>query len=139
MVVRLTMELDRSLDQGLKPTILNRAMRRGRRPEIHHSDQGVHFAATAYTDLLAGCGVAISMAAGGVGSEGAPANADYGLPYPALTPPSTCVRRRLSHQTQSVPSRPVPIPVVRSNGQFDWPGIPITNSSADWYWRTAPR
>jgi putative transposase len=28
----------------------------------HHSDQGVQYAATAYTDLLAGRGVAISMA-----------------------------------------------------------------------------
>jgi transposase InsO family protein len=40
-------------------------MRRGRRPEIHHSDQSVQYAATAYTGLLVGRGVAISMAAVG--------------------------------------------------------------------------
>ena len=44
-------------------------MRRGRRPEVHHSDQGVQYAATAYTDLLAGRGVAISMAAVGKPEE----------------------------------------------------------------------
>ncbi len=54
-------ELGRSLDQGLTLAALKRAMRR-RRPEVHHSDQGVQYAATAYTDLLAGRGVAISMA-----------------------------------------------------------------------------
>ena len=46
-----------------------RAMRHGRRPEVHHSDQGVECAATAYTDLLAGRGVAISMAAVGKPEE----------------------------------------------------------------------
>jgi transposase InsO family protein len=40
-------------------------MRGGRRPEVHHSDQGVQYAATAYTDLLAGHGASISMAAVG--------------------------------------------------------------------------
>jgi transposase InsO family protein len=44
-------------------------MRGGRRPEVHHSDQGVRYAATAYTDLLAGRGVAISMAAVGKPEE----------------------------------------------------------------------
>ena len=44
-------------------------MRHGRRPEIHHSDQGVQYAATAYTELLAGRGVAISMAAVGKPEE----------------------------------------------------------------------
>jgi transposase InsO family protein len=56
-------ELGRGLDQGLTLAALRRAMRRGRRPEIHHSDQGVQYAATAYTDLLVDRGVAISMAA----------------------------------------------------------------------------
>jgi len=49
-------ELGRSLDQGLTLAALRRAMRRGRRPEVHHSDQGVQYAATAYTDLLTGRG-----------------------------------------------------------------------------------
>jgi transposase InsO family protein len=40
-------ELGRSLDQGLTLAALRRAMRRGRRPKVHHSDQGVQYAATA--------------------------------------------------------------------------------------------
>jgi len=53
--------LGRRLDQeltltALKPALLNRT------PEIHHSDQGVQYAATAYVDLLAAHDVAISMA-----------------------------------------------------------------------------
>ena len=55
-------------DQGLTLAALRRAMRR-RRPEVHHSDQGVQYAATAYTDLLAGRRVAISMAAIGKPEE----------------------------------------------------------------------
>jgi transposase InsO family protein len=39
------------------------------RPGVHHSDQGVQYAATAYTDLLAGRGVALSMAAVGKPEE----------------------------------------------------------------------
>jgi transposase InsO family protein len=62
-------ELGRSLDQGLTLAALKRAMRGGRRPEVHHSDQGVQYAATAYTDLLAGRGVAISMATVGKPEE----------------------------------------------------------------------
>ena len=62
-------ELGRGLDQGLTQAALWRAMRRGRRPDIHHSDQGVQYAATAYTDLLASRGVAISMAAVGKPEE----------------------------------------------------------------------
>jgi transposase InsO family protein len=62
-------ELGRSLDQGLTLAALRRAMRRGRRPEVRHSDQGVQYAATAYADLLAGRGVAISMAAVGKPEE----------------------------------------------------------------------
>src|SRR5262249_3902744 len=58
-------ELGRSLDQGLSLAALKRAMGKGPRPEIHHSDQGVQYAATAYPDMLAGRGVAISMAAVG--------------------------------------------------------------------------
>jgi putative transposase len=44
-------------------------MRGGRRPEVHHSDQGVQYAPTADTDLLAGRGVSISMAAVGQPEE----------------------------------------------------------------------
>jgi transposase InsO family protein len=62
-------ELGRSLDQGLTLAALRRALRGGRRPEVHHSDQGVQYAATAYTDLLAGRGVSISMAAVGKPEE----------------------------------------------------------------------
>jgi putative transposase len=62
-------ELGRNLDQGLTLAALRRAMRGGRRPEVHHSDQGVQYAATADTDLLAGRGVAISMAAVGQPEE----------------------------------------------------------------------
>src|SRR4051794_28974986 len=62
-------ELGRSLDQSLTLSSLKRALRRGRRPEIHHSDQGVQYAVTAYTDLLAGRGVAISMEAVGEPEE----------------------------------------------------------------------
>jgi len=62
-------ELGRGLDQGLTLAALRRAIRRGRRPEVHHSDQGVQYAATAYTDLLAGRNVAISMVAVGKPEE----------------------------------------------------------------------
>src|SRR6516225_11939571 len=62
-------ELGRSLDQGLTLTALGRALRGRRRPAIHHSDQGVQYAATAYTDLLTKHGVAISMAAVGKPEE----------------------------------------------------------------------
>jgi transposase InsO family protein len=62
-------ELGRSLDQELTLAALRRAMQRSRRPEVHHSDQGVQYAATAYTDLLARRGVSISMAAVGKPEE----------------------------------------------------------------------
>jgi len=62
-------ELGRNLDQGLTLTALGRALRGRRRPAIHHSDQGVQYAATAYTDLLTERGVAISMAAVGKPEE----------------------------------------------------------------------
>jgi transposase InsO family protein len=53
--------LERHLGQELTLTALNHALL-DRLPEIHHSDQGVQYAATAYVDLLHGYGVAISMA-----------------------------------------------------------------------------
>src|SRR5262249_18260301 len=58
----------RSLEQELPVTALERASGRGA-PEIHHSDQGVQYAATAYVELLSGRGVAISMANVGVPEE----------------------------------------------------------------------
>jgi transposase InsO family protein len=62
-------ELGRGLDKGLTLAALRQAMCRGRRPQVHHSDQGVQYAATAYTDLLTCRGVAISVAAVGKPEE----------------------------------------------------------------------
>ncbi len=61
-------ELGRSLDGGLTLTALDRALRRGR-PGVHHSDQGVQYAATAYAERLAAAGAAVSMAAVGEPEE----------------------------------------------------------------------
>lgn len=61
-------ELDRSLGGSLTLRALRRALGRGR-SEIHHSDQGVQYAATAYTELLAEEEVAISIAAVGKPEE----------------------------------------------------------------------
>ncbi len=56
--------LGRGLEQELTLVALMRAMERGT-PEIHHSDQGVQYAATAYVEALTGVGTSISMAAVG--------------------------------------------------------------------------
>jgi putative transposase len=56
--------LGRGLDQELTLVCLKRAYRSGR-PEIHHSDQGVQYAATAYVALLIEGQVKISMASVG--------------------------------------------------------------------------
>ena len=53
--------LGRSLDQCLTLTALRRALAY-HIPEIHHSDQGVQYAATAYTQMLQEANVQISMA-----------------------------------------------------------------------------
>lgn len=53
--------LDRSLDQNLTLTALQNALQT-HCPEIHHSDQGLQYAATDYTDLLQQHGIQISMA-----------------------------------------------------------------------------
>jgi putative transposase len=53
--------LARSLGEDLTLTALQRALK-VRRPEIHHSDQGLQYAATRYGDLLKRCDVQISMA-----------------------------------------------------------------------------
>jgi len=54
--------LSRSLDHTLTCTALFRALRGHTPPAIHHSDQGVQYAAAEYTDLLQQRGVQISMA-----------------------------------------------------------------------------
>jgi putative transposase len=56
--------LSRHIDQALTLTALNRALAHAT-PTIHHSDQGVQYAATAYIDRLAQVGTRISMAARG--------------------------------------------------------------------------
>jgi putative transposase len=53
--------LDRSLDQSLSLTALQKALP-SHCPEIHHSDQGLQYAATDYTDLLQQHNIQISMA-----------------------------------------------------------------------------
>lgn len=50
-----------SLEQELTLVALRRGLERGK-PEIHHSDQGVQYAANAYVELLETAGAAISMA-----------------------------------------------------------------------------
>jgi putative transposase len=57
-------QLSRNLDQELTRTALERALRQ-RTPEVHHSDQGVQYAATDYVRRLQGVGTAVSMAAVG--------------------------------------------------------------------------
>jgi transposase InsO family protein len=54
--------LSRSLDQSLTLTALRRASNRHHAPEIHHSDQGIQYAATAYIQVLQEANVQISMA-----------------------------------------------------------------------------
>jgi transposase InsO family protein len=53
--------LGHSLDGELTLTALRRALSRGA-PQIHHSDQGVQYAASGYVELLKEAEVAISMA-----------------------------------------------------------------------------
>jgi putative transposase len=60
--------LGRSLEQELTITALRRAFER-ERPEIHHSDQGVQYAATAYVELLEAAGSEISMTSVGEPKE----------------------------------------------------------------------
>jgi transposase InsO family protein len=55
-------QLGRSLDQTLTLRALQRALAHHPAPEIHHSDQGGQYAATAYTQLLQEAQVRISMA-----------------------------------------------------------------------------
>jgi putative transposase len=60
--------LSRTLDQELTLMALRAALET-HSPEIHHSDQGVQYAAYAYTDLLKVHGIQISMAAVGKAEE----------------------------------------------------------------------
>jgi transposase InsO family protein len=54
--------LGRSLDHTLTLTALQRALVAHPAPEIHHSDQGIQYAATAYVQVLQEAQVRISMA-----------------------------------------------------------------------------
>jgi putative transposase len=60
--------LGRSLEQELTLAARERAFERGS-PEIHHSDQGVQYAATAYVEMLKAREVKISMASVGEPEE----------------------------------------------------------------------
>ena len=60
--------LSRSLEHELTVVALKRALEGGR-PGIHHSDQGVQYAATAYVELLRSREVEISMASVGEPEE----------------------------------------------------------------------
>ena len=60
--------LSRHLDQTLTLTALRRALAR-HRPEIHHADQGVQYAALVYAQTLRDVGAHISMAAMGEATE----------------------------------------------------------------------
>ncbi len=54
--------LGRELDHTLTLTALQRALAKYPAPQIHHSDQGVQYAATVYTAVLQAAQVQISMA-----------------------------------------------------------------------------
>ena len=57
-------QLSRNLDETLTAAALERALLVAT-PQMHHSDQGVQYAATAYVERLQGLGVRLSMAAVG--------------------------------------------------------------------------
>ena len=61
-------ELSRSLDQTLTLAALERALAQAC-PQLHHSDQGVQYAATAYVERLQRLDVSMSMAAIGQPEE----------------------------------------------------------------------
>ncbi len=64
-------ELGRNLTEDLTRTALERALAKGRQPEVHHSDQGVQYAATGYVERLTELGIQVSMAARGQPTENA--------------------------------------------------------------------
>jgi putative transposase len=55
-------ELSRHLDQALTLAALERGLVSGRQPGVHHSHQGVQYAATAYVARLEQFGTRISLA-----------------------------------------------------------------------------
>ena len=61
--------LSDSLSKELVETALKQALRKGRAPAIHHSDQGGQYAAGDYLQLLRDKGVQLSMAAAGKPQE----------------------------------------------------------------------
>lgn len=63
-------ELGRSLDQSLTRAALERGLAQ-HRPQVHHSDQGVQYAATDYVARLQALGVQVSMATVGKPEENA--------------------------------------------------------------------
>ena len=63
-------ELSGNLTEALTVTALERALAQ-QAPEIHHSDQGVQYAATGYVDRLLRRGIKVSMAARGQPRENA--------------------------------------------------------------------
>jgi putative transposase len=67
--------LGRGLDQDLTLTALQKALAE-QRPEIHHSDQGLQYAALAYTQLLQNHGAQISTPAPPPGAGGGSRRAD---------------------------------------------------------------
>jgi putative transposase len=61
--------LSRTIDQQLTLDALRAALDQPRAPQIHHSDQGLQYAAHAYVNLLKAHQVQISMAASGKAEE----------------------------------------------------------------------
>jgi transposase InsO family protein len=62
--------LARSLSQSLSLTALDKALLHGR-PDIHHSDQGVQYAASSYVARLTALGVQVSMSQPGQPTQNA--------------------------------------------------------------------
>jgi transposase InsO family protein len=62
--------LGRTLSQSLSLTALENALAQGK-PDIHHSDQGVQYAATKYVARLKGIGVLVSMSEPGQPTQNA--------------------------------------------------------------------
>lgn len=60
--------LGQRLDCGLALTALEQALHSGQ-PDIHHSDQGVQYAATGYVERLQAAGIKVSMAAKGTPTD----------------------------------------------------------------------
>ncbi len=61
--------LSRRYDEALTIEALQNALATGRRPAMHHSDQGVQYAAMGYTAILRAHAITISMAAPGEPQE----------------------------------------------------------------------